>query len=350
MSKNLKFLYREDICLLELTPALLSEFLSNPVVLRGNPTDKAKILTPSHTFYLKNQVTSNTILLVENENIISSLSTVYEPQICIPSLSLLFSSLCEYPNECCSRGLSLEKISSLVQASNEEIKRALTEMRAIKINGRYFKLNIEKKMEIMELIILSLRENGIYFGEAKLSSKDVAGLVDDDDERWSEYKSLIMCIWIMLSEEYKSEGISLMDNENTCNLTFSISTAIKWVAQSILEKKHSYEVNEFLLLWKNLLNKLTADDGVGGLCDLDLLVGMAIVYDEEERKVISFFPVDFYGTDPSKVFERLFSVRKIWKFEDILVYINHLTDSVQNLLTKYCRCEVNSNGKFYSKR
>lgn len=135
---------KNEYRLLELRPELLEAFENKEQLeFRGLENDAAVLVTAKHTFLVKDNIVSNTMLLTDLSDgiaalIVDEMNSAWHCEVIAPKLGRLYQLLKSrsvFSGKPVENPVKLGEIKSCVQASDYEIRDALNRWGALEMDG-----------------------------------------------------------------------------------------------------------------------------------------------------------------------------------------------------------------------
>jgi len=315
----------EKYKLLEVTEEILCDLeIGGSVCIKGQPAEDAVL-------YIAN--TTN--------RVVSSLSAYYEMTKVVPRLNTLHHILakCHYSGgeegseqQGDKKFLTFHDISTLVQASDNELIQGLNSINAFELNGFWRVLAPSLIAEIVD----SLLTNATIHGWS-LSALDEQSVLSSMPEY--DHKILLHLLTM-----------------------YGTRTNTKW--QLDLKKLSIFRAKELLLCgesgrdWR-LSDFTTAwQDSVpdGAPTNMELLQGLAVVVQQGKESMMRYLSATELCSvsDPKERFQHIFKVQPQWSMTDLSPYLVDLAPNlsgIQSMVLKHARAIVAPNGTtFYCAR
>ncbi|XP_018314425.1 sister chromatid cohesion protein DCC1 isoform X2 [Mycetomoellerius zeteki] len=353
-----------DMILLEVDEDILKGLNQEDALsFRGNKHDNTMLCTQTRTYEVREAEISNSWLLVPNlklgkatdikevaertierHNVKKIFNLYYEVKETKPDLirlsSLLNSSSfngLEYESTIDQNALySWERLQNELQASDEELKQALSDFLIAEINGYLRLVSFDIEARSLNLIL-------DYFEGQSWELNEV------DKESTYEYSKeliyepvfdVIFKRYTEVSTKTKDDGSLLyrFDEEKCCAVIAKILLAVSPVT----------EYKEFMKTWNiGTPEKMQPRE--------EYLRGSALIMyntSKVQKEVISCPEADL----PNNIHDRLnelFEIKAKWTIEEITPYIIRFTKGITNvnaLLTKYARCSTKNGIKYYGSK
>lgn len=329
----------------------------------GGKDESAVLCTKNKTYEIKEAETSNSLLLVPNLLLSSDTKNTegpdrvikrccvkgifhnyYEVRECKPHVDKILTVL----ENSCYNGKEYEstidpsmlydwdRLQSEIQASEDELKKALSNYLIVDINGYLRLISFETEVQYVTYMLDLFNDNSWEIDEV---DKEIT--CDSLEELIPE--SVCQALfdrYTTLSEKTKKDGSPLYryDEEKVCKL----------LAKVLLSALPVNRYEDFMESWKmGAPDKITPKE--------EYLRGIAlVVYNKStlQKEVVSF-PEENLPKNLNDRLNEIFKVKEKWILEEISPYISNFTTSkinVNSLLTKYARCSIQNGVKYYSSK
>ncbi|XKL59219.1 hypothetical protein PGB90_000235 [Kerria lacca] len=347
---------------LELNEELLDKLKNGiPLTFRGNKEDKAVLCTDDKTYEVKEVETSNSLLLIpdlkfpeemqslncterilEHKDVINVFHTYYEVKLSKPKLKRLRTIL----NESSYRGSELEselvdsgvkmystnELLDVIQASEVELKNALSKMQAFELNDKWRILEFSYHVRVLSYFLNLIDEQS-------WNHEDIPA--DEVDQILSEIVPSNIINYILLTycencfELNGKRHVRLIENK-VCRI----------IGEELLKPTTTFEFNDFLRAWQG-----SVPEGlITNICQLD---GLVYIDNQLNRKVIHYCPEYELSEDIAERIQYLFTLKEKWTFEEIKPYIEVFTTEKMDenaILTKYARASKLNEIRVYSSK
>ncbi|MEW5314184.1 MAG: hypothetical protein WDW38_005699 [Sanguina aurantia] len=412
---------RTDLRLLEVDEKLLQEMLTHGVSIKGSEHEEAVLCTATKTFALKYVETTNLQLLVEPEEL--SKSDVVPPVVVsattkahievvetAPRLLALSALLNErrYGAEdeemlqTMPEGAGLYTFADLVervQASEGELRSALTAMHAVELEGVWRLMDAAYMDSMLELVLLSAQEEGLpwhaiplrairsslcpsgyspavlrhclsvfgrqlpeegcaaaggsfsHGGSSSSNHHDMeAGSGEAEQSTWSlDQGKRMMRSGAAMQDARSHVGIErapgaqeqrrVMTRRTHGGVTVCAHVAAQLLSRAVQLSKPQPSVSEFMVAWQH-----AAPPGM--TVDVEMLRGEVLMEDKGGKMLVRAFPAGSLPLDPAKRFAAIFTRGKPrWEMSELEPYLAGLKVpglSVEALLLKYTRASKSS--------
>lgn len=359
---------KEDYKLLELSNDLVSVLNEgDTLTIRGHTEDEAVMCSSNKTFEIKAADTSNSLLLlpnlttpdnrdafqgektVSNVPVLSCFSTYYEVRHSRPNLQRLlellsasaYSDSSSVPEDDL---YSTERLLSVIQCSEEELREGLQRFCALQIDGSWRILEINYQEKAFSQILALLEEK--YWDWKSVPFLETCAMLG---ELYPEFV-LKHCFRTYGTESITSTGVLEGTTETETKRIFSLDEdkVCRYYAEYILRTAQGkFNFHEFMTAWRESVPE--------GMTVLDKhLRGVSLVNLKNQPPVIWHFPERNLPFNPAERFSVLFKARAKWTEEDIEPYIVNLLGPNQKtsaLFLKYTRTSKNDSGqKVYSSK
>ncbi|TIB65018.1 hypothetical protein E3P78_00877 [Wallemia ichthyophaga] len=326
---------KNEFKLLELDNELVEALEKQQVLeFKGDGDEDAVLCSNSNTYLLKNRMHSNSLTLLERDthdthdtHIVNTFHEILETHKCIPNMDKLDQILSHRvlldPTESntdkdrdvdSSLRYDYKRLSSSIQASDEEMRHALTARKIVHYNGEYRPVDAECLMRTLDLIANTLELLGMSM--TNLDKQRVVEKVHEEHNVDKQYTDTVMD-WFM------STPTSL-----------DINAFVKEMGVCILKThKHPTPFETFIDDWKGRVGY-----ELSSYCSLDLLKGSYLI----EAGRVKFFTSSSLSKSPSTRFQELFKMRGKWFAADLIPFIQDLGDSkeLERLVLKFCRSQT----------
>lgn len=349
-----------SLALLELNDELRGCLESGQeLLIKGTSAEDELILcTPSRTFSIRQMTSSNLSLLVEGTTgqVVTMTSHLLEAVKCPPRLGRLYDWLAstsyEGPDELDSttsvsspllEALRADRLLGEIQASHEEIRRALTEQAAVLIDGHYRCLGADLTCRLFKSLFagLTLRDQ---HATGTFSKKELMScLVCGGDEGEIDLVPLpilehFLSIYTKMAQQEDGDGnVRGPDREKRC---FDETRVCRFFAQELLRARAVWNLSELMRAWQQLTGDLTPDPH-------RMLVGLALleaIPGREDELRVMHFPAARLPMEPVALFEALFERRSRWEYDTIEPYVEaaarSLDLSAADLIVRHGRISV----------
>ncbi|XP_076655799.1 sister chromatid cohesion protein DCC1 [Halictus rubicundus] len=350
--------------LLELDQHLLETIeAGDSLSFQGNKEDSVVICTKSRTYDVKEAETSNSCLLVPNLNLIKQISvlatndrvtrnynisgvfhTYYEVRECKPKLEKLLSILeptsfhgKEYESKVPQELLyDWDRLRSEVQASEDELSRALNNYLIADIDGYYRLLSFKAETDNLTLMLGLFDRNSWELDQV------------DKEATYESLKEFFpKSVFDVLFAKY-TEASSKSKQDGTPLYRYIEEKCCKTVAQILLNSSTVTEQKQFMKSWhRSTPEKMEPKE--------EYLSGVALVMVNGftlKKEVVSFLDADL-SNNINERFNELFKMKDKWTMQEIAPYVSKFTTdkiNVNALLTKYARCSMVNGVKYYSSK
>ncbi|XP_074109105.1 sister chromatid cohesion protein DCC1 isoform X2 [Cotesia typhae] len=348
-----------DIKLLELDDHMLETLEQGKTLFfKGEKNDAVLLCTDTRTYKIEEAETSNSLLLCPNlkftkdvpksdgdEIKIEKIPTrgifhnYFESSICKPEISKLISLLepssfkgPEYEKYIEKDTLyDWDKLFSNIQASEKELKDAITHFCIPILDGYYRLISFEFESKALTLMLDFMEEN---------SWKTNAVNKEETYEALEDLipKPIFDTIFDKYTVKNSNDDLYTYDERNVC----------RRLAEVLLASSPVNDFDRFMEAWK-----LAIPENINP--KLEHLYGTAVIVwnAEKQRKDIVSFPESKLSSDVVKRFKELFEVKNKWTAEEIKPYLINMSSanlSVDFLLTKHTRSSMVKGIKYYSSK
>ncbi|KJE93452.1 hypothetical protein CAOG_04241 [Capsaspora owczarzaki ATCC 30864] len=237
---------------------------------------------------------------------------------------------------------SLEEICNRVQASEQEIVRALEQSSALLIHGKWRAMDFAYAHLVLDLILKTITEHDWSYRKVplELSAQDLEphGISRDVVEHCLRTNGRELPTESEANESGSAtERYFEMSADKICRLC----------ALYLLKQGKRWQFDEFMEAWQSIVPPEF-------VVELALLQGLALHEGQGQQRFISYFNAQELPTDPAARFSSLFKMRPRWTHADILPYVNDLTtpkETADALLLKYARGSTdNTNTRWFNAR
>ncbi|EZA51097.1 Sister chromatid cohesion protein DCC1 [Ooceraea biroi] len=354
----------DDLILLEVDKHILKALSEGDTVsFRGNKHDDAMLCTKDRTYEVKEAEISNSWLLVPNlklskttrtedaiertterrdiKKIFNSYYEVKETKPNLANLSTILGSSSfnglEYESMIDPSTLyTWERLQGELQASDCELKRALTDFLIADIDGYLRRISFDVEARSLNLML-------DYFGEQSWQIDEV-----DKESTYECLKELIYePVFNSIFESYAEVNTNVKDDGSPL-YKYNEEKCCAMIAKILLAASPTTEYKEFMETW-NIGTPEKMQPKEEYLCGLALVTYNA---SKMQKEVISCPEVDL----PNNIHDRLnelFQIKAKWTAEEITPYIVRFTKDTMNanaLLTKYTRCSTKNGIKYYGSK
>jgi len=334
--------------LLELNDDLLAKIENGEqLFIRGEDEESVVLCTDKKTYDIKLCQTSNQLLIVpdtitpEKEHkspvdvkqteVVKRAQNYLEPKLILPRIGKLFTLLPTISvermadsSEAKEAGLTTGQLLESIQASEAELFDALKRAYAIKVNEKW---KIIKELDSIMLEI-SRTVTNLNLSSDSVNLTELTEVINSAEEL---YPSFAIRHALLQVSEQKSSTLFAIDMDK-------LSVQVGLV---LLKKASKMHLDDFVDVWKCAVPELGE-----AKCEVDHILGSAYLGDEK-RPTVNFLDPLTLPTDPLRLFERLFQIKKKWSEEELLALTERITPPNKKssvLIQKYCRA-VTANGK-----
>jgi len=314
-------------------------------VIKEDRSGEAVLCTENKTYSLKHAGTSNVLYLVDpgrvvehvvephstndeepnrNYAIVGTMDHHLEPVEIDPDVKLLEKQLLEtvYEGEeiedgaCQTSGRTLEELEEIMPFSRSQILKALRNMDAVPIHGRWRKLDHKYITYVLDMMFSSLAEMGI----------DVKSIPKETVLKSLETDGILIQVG-----EHCFEKFCLETKDGTWEV--DETRACAHYGEQVLQEKGTLPLDDFMERWKSI----TPQDVVP---TKEMIRGIGLINEKRTGAEIKYYPEWRLSRDPDQRFMELFRERESWCLEDLMPYIDNLglpgmkTDA---LIVKYTR-------------
>ncbi|XP_012253464.2 sister chromatid cohesion protein DCC1 [Athalia rosae] len=353
-----------DIKFLELNPHLLESLKENDCLsFRGSDEESVVLCTKNRTYKLKEAETSNSLLLVPDlkfskatasnvaegrmlqETSVRGVFHVYfEVTECQPLLRKLphllqptaFNGI-EYESIVDQSKLyDWEKLREEIQASDDELREALSTFMVANINGFLRRLTFEYETRALTMMLDLIEENSWEPDEIdKEMSFDLLA------------EFIPHSVFEVLFHAY-AEPSGKSKNDGQPLFRYNEKQVSRFLAKVLLAASPCNSYDEFMAAWK-----IGTPEGMEP--QESWLRGIAIIVFNSRKNVreVVSYPVEDLPDDIYDRFDELFKTKEPWTIEEITPYIIDLTTNKMNvnaLLTKYARSSTVNGIKLYNSK
>jgi sister chromatid cohesion protein DCC1 len=360
----------EDFKLLEVDERILKELLQDGLTIKGGPDDEAVLCTSAATYAIKYVSTSNTVLLIppsekitngNNDDgmgftmaqVVATSSGHLELVETAPQLDNLKTLLNQRPyvedleggqmqeDEPLEGLYSWDDLTTMVQASDRQLKEALKALNAVQI-GDYWRVVDERFMQgLLEVIFLSAVQHD--WDLKCLQEAAVVQALKDDCYSPQIVRHCLSC--------YGKKGSTLLNDCKTSHVigfTLNEENGIKecsqlWelddtkvclhYAKLLLRDSAKWKLEEFMKEWRR-----TTPAGMEP--SIEMLRGEALVEKLGPESWLQLYSISSLPTKPADRFSALFKERAKWEWDDLEPYLRDMQtpgQSVEAMLLKYTR-------------
>ncbi|KAL0119702.1 hypothetical protein PUN28_007859 [Cardiocondyla obscurior] len=353
-----------DLILLEVDKHILGALSEGDVIsIRGNKQDNAVLCTQTQTYEVREAEISNSWLLVPNmklgletnvakateriiekcnvKKIFNSYYEVKETKPDLTGLSALLNSSTfnglEYESEIDKKTLyTWERLQNELQASDYELKQALSDFLVADINGYLRLISFDIEARSLNLML-------DYFGEQSWELDEV-----DKENTYECLKDLIYePVFNTIFKKY-TEISTKTKNDGSLLYKYNEEKCCAIIAKVLLAASPVTEYKKFMETWEiGTPEKMQPK--------LEYLCGLALViYNASKlQKEIVSCPEAHLPNNINDRLNELFQIKAKWTVEEITPYIIRFTKSAINvnaLLTKYARCSTKNGIKYYGSK
>ncbi|XP_011173610.2 sister chromatid cohesion protein DCC1 [Solenopsis invicta] len=353
----------DNLILLEVDEHILGALNEGDTVsFRGNKHDNATLCTQTRTYEIREAEISNSWLLIPNlklgkatdigkvddrtvekcnvKKIFNSYYEVKETKPDLAGLSTLLNSSSfkglEYESMVDQKTLySWERLQSELQASDHELKQALTDFLIADIDGYLRLVSFDVEARSLNLML-------DYFEEQSWELDEV-----DKEKTYESLKELIhKPVFDVIFERYTE--VSTKTKDGSPLYMYNEEKCCAMIAKVLLAASPVTEYEEFIETWNlGTPDKMQPKE--------KYLRGSALVTyntSKMQKEIVSCPEVDL----PNNIHDRLnelFQIKAKWTIEEITPYITRFTKGAMNanaLLTKYARCSTKNGIKYYGSK
>ncbi|XP_050546546.1 sister chromatid cohesion protein DCC1 isoform X2 [Daktulosphaira vitifoliae] len=307
--------------LLELDEEILSNLKSGQtVVFKGDKDEPAVLCTETKTFDVKEAETSNAILLLPNltfpsENsdeklikrkIIGIFHTYFEVRLCKPRLKKLIHILNKSSykgseheteiSETCEL-YTFKKLSTIVQASDDELREALKEIGAFQINDYWRILEFDYEARALSFLLNLIDEQSWSYNAVPMdeSVKILSELLPSAILYHIIDKYSIKCLSTNLNETHRS-----LIEDKVC----------RFLASMLLRPCEKFNFTDFQVAWQ-------ASVPEGMITNLKQLEGTVLIDKSSHPQTICYFNEQDLPDDISERVQHLFQIKEKWTLDEI---------------------------------
>lgn len=348
---------QQDICLFQLNSSIMDKISEGQVLtIRGNPNETAVLCTDTCTYELKEAETSNSLMLLPEllwpekceqgelrvvpQDVCGVFHTYYELRNFRPNFKKLRTLLeinayrgQEFEDESV-KNYTVESLLDFIQASKEELERALVDLQTCVINGYVRILDFDYKFNVLSQIVNVIESRSLPLD--KIPKDSVIEALEDLIPKDIIEKCFI---WFANeTDEVDENGTKLykLDEYSVCRI----------YAEVLLRAAGKFHLEEFIESWQK-----SVPDGM--VCDLKQLRGLALTDMNYRPEVIFHFPSDDMSENIADRFSKLFKVKEKWTYDEIVPYLQDRAiagNDVKSLLIKYARESTKDGVKLYSSK
>ncbi|KIL68044.1 hypothetical protein M378DRAFT_191067 [Amanita muscaria Koide BX008] len=358
-----------DLC--NLVESSLDNATSLSLSIKGQENEEAVLCTQDRTYTVRSVVLSNTILIVKSSDsggnsvdIRDQVNNILELAPCVPKLQKLDLLLrgkiydenlagMEIDSETTVSGLSIpfllprielrkgtgltyEQAKLDIQASDEELIRALKDRRILVINGELRPITPGYLLQILELVLTILVSLSLPHDAAPVD--ELSSILANDHE---------------VSQTVTKQIIAWFGEVEDDKWKMDVRAVVGEMGLNLLREHRREPIAEDLLLtkWKSCVG-----DTFQSAISLDLLSGNYIKSNENsvsECTMLTYFPASALSADPAARFAHLFLARPRWKGDEISPFLNDIAVDKKErdkLLLKYCRAIIEAGSVWYTSR
>ncbi|XP_046740184.1 sister chromatid cohesion protein DCC1 [Diprion similis] len=352
------------IKLLELDSHLLQAVKEgDSLTFRGSEEESVVLCSTNRTYDLQEAETSNSLLLVpdckfsketgssaetcrilQETTVKGVFYTYYEVAQCRPRLNKLHKVLAssafngkEYESLVDQTTLyNWEKLVQEIQASEDELREALSSYLIVNINGYLRSLTFEYETRALSLMLDLIDENSWETDEI------------DKEITFSLLEEFIPdSVFQVLFHAYAEPSGKTKENGELL-FRYNEEKVCKFLAKVLLAASPVNTYDEFMEAWRIGTPECMEpkDSWLGGIA--------LIVFNTRKnvKEIVSYPAVDL-PDGINQRFEELFKTKEKWTIEEITPYIIDLTTNktnVNGLLTKYARSSMSNGIKYYSSK
>ncbi|XP_014242223.1 sister chromatid cohesion protein DCC1 [Cimex lectularius] len=327
------------------------------LIFKGDHDEKAVICTSEATYDVKAAETSNSLLLIpglkfsdnmeckgerdiEEKRIVNIFNEYLEVKKCKPRVHKLKHLLEANPFTGLEEETSLrssystKELLDCVQASEAELYEALRELDAFQLGGKWRILGVEYHFRTLSYLLNLIDENSwstdmIPIGQTISMLKDLVPKVILDH---------ILQAYLVPSGMTDDEGDELftLKQDKTCC----------FIGEYLLRPVQKFNSDDFMQAWAE-----SVPEGMN--IDLKQLEGIALFRSDQRPPVFTYFPESELPENEVERFERLFTEKPSWNYNEIEPYVRKLAtekQTVNSLLTKHTRVSNINGVKVYSSR
>lgn len=332
------------------------------LLIKGASAEDELILcTPSRTFSVRQVTSSNLGLLVEKTTgqVVTMTSSLLEAVKCPPRLGRLHDWLASTSYDG-PEGLEAMSVSSSpplretlqadrllgeIQASHEEIRRALTEQAAVLVDGYYRCLGADLSCRLFKSLFAGLTLRDRHVTETFLQEELIDCLVGDGGELDIVPLPILEHFLSLYTTRVPQEGEARPGDgegreQDRERFQLDETRVCRFFAQELLRARAVWNLSELMRAWQQLTSDLTPDPH-------RMLVGLALLEPipgrEDDLRVIHF-PAARLPLEPVALFETLFERRPRWEYGSLEPYVEGaarcLGVSAADLIVRHGRISV----------
>lgn len=314
-------------------------------MIKEDGKGEAVLCTGSKTYALKHAGTSNLLYVVDPTRVVEhvvepnatdddaphrdyvvvgTMDHHLEPVEIDPDLKLLEKDLLDttYEGEevqdegCQTTGRTLEELENIMPFSRAQILKALQNMDAVPIHGRFRKLEHKYITYVLDMMFSSLVALGVDFRNIPKETIVPALVADGILAQVVEH-----CLEKVCRE--KNQGIWEVDEALVC----------AHYGEQVLQENNTLPLDDFMERWKSIVPQDIVPEK-------EMIRGIGLINEKRTGSEIKYYPERRLSRDPDQRFMELFRERECWHLEDLMPYIDRLdlpgikTDA---LIVKYTR-------------
>ncbi|CAK9303912.1 unnamed protein product [Gordionus sp. m RMFG-2023] len=339
--QTLKYNSDDSIKLIELDANLMRAIQDGQnLVIRGEYEDSLILCTDNKTFELKEAETTNSLLIIsnglaneelltnpplENNLKIEHLTHNYiEPCLIKPNFLKLKESL----EPTAYRGptyeielidffkYSMKDLKNFIQASDQEILKALYELNATIINGFYRIIENTYFNQIVNHILSLIEENSwsyknVYLNETLYTLEELFP------------REVVEFVFKSMMKKLLTTNPSNIINSNDDVYELDEIKICRFFAEDILKNTIKFDFKDFLNIWK-----LSVPKGIK--THMTYLEGLAIVLIENNKKIIKFLPEASLPQNTKERLNSLFKIKEKWSLTELKMYFKGFLENISD--------------------
>lgn len=307
--------------------------------------DELILCTPSCTFSVRQVASSNLSLLVEGTTgqVVAMTNGLLEAVKCPPRLERLRHWLASCPYDGHERtdmdgghaasatsmgALRADRLLGEIQASDEEIRRALVEQAALLIDGHYRCLGADLTCRLLKSLFagITLRDRRAH---ESFHRDELIRCLDYEDGEGDLPLPILEHFLSLYTREQGTDTL-VLDEVRVC----------RFFAQELLRARTVWSLSELMRAWRQLAGDLAPDPH-------RMLVGLALLEpmpgQEDDLRVV-YFPATRLPLEPAALFGALFERRLRWEYAVLETYVEEaarcLGLSAADLIVRHGRISI----------
>jgi len=230
-------------------------------------------------------------------------------------------------------GLTYDRAKKVIQASDNELERALKNRRILIIHGELRPIAPGYLHQVLELLLNVLIALSLPHDAAPVDEL-VSTLANDHE----------------VAHDVTKQVLSWFGEVDAGKWNMDVKAVVKEIGLNLLRghRHDPIEQNTLIKKWK-----YSVGDSFESAVSLDLLSGNFIASNQLGSTVLTYFPASELPPEPAARFADLFLARPRWTEGDISPFLADIAVNVKErdrLLLKYCRTVTDSGSIWYTAR